>query len=183
MDFEEQVKEIAQSVYDSNSSTGQFTVSNNPFHFHTGNDSPNVSFLDLHERFMILPYTLFGTQSATAGNYSAFFTAPVAMTVASITEVHAVKGTDGSAVSLQVEKLTGTTAPGSGTTLLSTAFDLKGTINTVQTTSLVGTIKPTTSLVTSIVSLQLSAGDRLALKLTGTPTAVANVTVTLILTF
>jgi len=74
-------------------------------------------------------------------------------------------------VTLQVEKLTGTTAPGSGTSLLTTAFNLKSTINTVVT----GVLTPT------VGAIQLAAGDRLALKLSGTPTSVANVTVTVVI--
>lgn len=81
--------------------------------------------------------------------------------------VQDVAGSDGGAVSLMLEKLTGTTAPGSGTNLLTAAFDLKATARTPQT----GT------LVASAASLTLAAGNRLGLNLTGTPTAVAGVVV------
>lgn len=114
-----------------------------------------------------------GTSGATAANYGMFFQADRAVGVASITEIHATAGTDTGAVTLQVEKLTGTTAPGSGTSLLSSAFDLKGTKNTTQYGSLT-TSNPT--------ALALGRGDRLGVVLTGTPTAVANVVVTVILT-
>lgn len=109
-----------------------------------------------------------GTSAATAGNYSIFFQADRSLGILSVAEIHVTKGTDASAVSLQLEKLTGTTAPGSGTTLLTTAFDLKGTINTVQYGNITA----------SAGKNSLQKGDRLAAKLTGTPTAVANVVMT-----
>lgn len=150
-----------------------YNVSVVPFHTHNNVDSPAVKFSDILGKTDVISYTLFGTQSATAGNYSTFFAAPFALTVTGITEVHTVLGTDGSAVTLQVEKLTGTTAPGSGTNLLTTGFNLKSTINTVVTGSLVQTVGV----------IQVAAGDRFALKLSGTPTDVANVTVTITYTF
>lgn len=110
------------------------------------------------------------TTAATAANYGTFFTADRAYRVLSAAEVHLVKGTDGGAVTLNIEKLTGTTAPDSGVTLLSTAFDLKGTINTVQFGSMVVTD-----------ATYLKRGDRLCLKDAGTLTAVAFVNVTVYL--
>lgn len=81
--------------------------------------------------------------------------------------VQDVAGSDGSAVTLMLEKLTGTTAPGSGTALLTAAWDLKATARTPQTGTLISTA----------ASLTMAAGDRLGLNLTGTPTAVAGVVV------
>lgn len=100
-----------------------------------------------------------------------FFVAPVACEVVSIQEVHGTKGSDGSAVTLQVERLQGTEAPGgNGDALLSAAISLKGDNNTVQTGTLV-----TTSVV------ELAAGNRLGIDITGTTTAVADVVVTVLL--
>jgi len=122
-----------------------------------------------------LPVTvkLKGTDAATAGNYGKFFVNPFgkALTVSYISEVHGTAGTDGSAVTLQIERLQGTEALDSGDTLLSTAFDLKGTINTVQYGVLVSNGQ----------LLQLNKGDRLALKDSGVLTAVADVVITIIL--
>lgn len=115
-------------------------------------------------------YTLKNAEPATAANYGLFFTSDKAYKVDSIVEVHGTSGTDASAVTLQIEKLTGTTAMGSGTNILTTAFNLKGTINTPQ----YGTLVQTENIV-------LRKGDRMALKLTGTPTAVANLNVTVYL--
>lgn len=102
----------------------------------------------------------------------AFFTATRAYQVIAIREVHSAAGTDVGAVNLQVTKDTGTTAPGAGTDLLTNnanaGFDLKGVANTVQT----GTLTATEA------SLQLAAGDRLAVDFAGVLTAVAGVVVT-----
>lgn len=84
---------------------------------------------------------------------------------------HGTAGSDGGAVTLQVTKCTTTQAPSAGTPLLTNntnaGFDLKATANTPQTGALVGTA----------ASVTLAAGNRLALDLTGTPTAVANLVV------
>lgn len=124
----------------------------------------------------IVPQTLDITYTPTTTGTSvvsqAFFTATRAYQVTACSEVHTTAGTDGSAVNLLVEKDTGTTAPGSGTGLLTNntnaGFNAKGTANTVQT----GTLTATTA------SLQLAAGDRLAVKVSGTATALAGVNIT-----
>lgn len=97
-----------------------------------------------------------------------FFTARFPCEVIAVSEVHSTAGTDGSAVTVQVERLQDTDAPGAGDTLLVTSFDLKGTANTV--------VLKTTNDLTS--STQLLTGDRLALLYSGTLTAVAGVQVT-----
>ena len=113
-----------------------------------------------------------GTNAATATNYGPFFTARHPMEVLWVSEVHAVAGSDGSAVTLDIEKLTGTTAPGSGTSVLASTYDLKGTANTV-------VIKEGVDLSLTGNNRQLNEQDRLALVDTGTLTAVASVQVTL----
>lgn len=173
--MDEQIKRISQEVYDKNQGVNQYGVSSIAFHTHNSADSNRISAKNLTDKNQVISYTLFGTQAATSGNYSTFFTAPYPMTVSQITEVHAVLGTDGSDVTLQVDKLTGTTAPGGATavSLLTTPFSLKSTINTVVTGVL--------SVV--VGAIQLNTGDRIALHLTGTPTSVANVTITLVLNY
>ena len=116
---------------------------------------------------------LHGTTAATGANYGIIFIAPEPCRVTKISEVHTTKGTNGSAVTLDVERLQGTEAPGSGDALLdSTKINLKGTKDTVQSPDLTGT--PT--------DLNLATGDRLCLKDTGTLTDVAGVCVTVHLT-
>lgn len=107
------------------------------------------------------------TDAATAANYGVFFTADKTYRVVSAVEIHGTKGTDASAVTLQIERLQGTEAPDSGDALLTTAFDLKGNNNTVQYAALVKTD-----------AVFLARGDRLCLKDSGTLTAVANLQVT-----
>ena len=136
-------------------------------HQHTGTDSIKVIYSDLDKKKLWVHHTIQGTAAATLTNYGVFWIAPVACFVTKFQEVHQTAGSDGSAVTLTLEKLTGTTAPDSGTVLLTTALSLKATANTVQT----GT------LVTTIASYSMNAGDRLCLKDAGTLTAVDNVTV------
>lgn len=107
------------------------------------------------------------TDAATAANYGVFFIADRAYNIIQVTEAHGTAGSDAGAVTLQLEHLTGTTAPDSGTELLVSSINLKGTANTV--------VYPT------VKSNSLQRGDRLCLKDAGTLTAVANVVVTIYL--
>ncbi len=167
-------REIAQQVHDENSTIDQFAVSQTPFHTHNGADSPQVNFANLTGRFEFLNEVLPGASAATASNYGVIFIAPYRCQFMGATEVHAVLGTDGSAVTLQIEKLQGTTASGSGTNLLASGFNLKGTINTVQTATLA--VLPKTTF-------NLHKGDRLGLVLTGTPTSVSQVVIVVQLSY
>ena len=107
---------------------------------------------------------------ATPGD-KAFFIAPFDLTIKAIDYVHATAGSDGGAVTLNLERLQGTEAPGgNGDALLATAFNCKGTINTVQN----GALTATTA------SLTLSKGNRLGLDYTGTLTALAGVVVSVV---
>lgn len=171
---EEEVQDIAQGVLERNQTVDQFGVSQTPYHTHNGADSPQVSYASLTNRVIVFPIVLAGSAPATAANYGTFFAAPFACQFVGANEVHQTAGSDGSAVSLQIEKLAGTTASGSGTVLLLGAFDLKGTANTVQTSMLANVAKKT---------FALAKGDRLGLKLTGTPTSVATLVVTVRLLF
>jgi hypothetical protein len=101
------------------------------------------------------------------------FTAYYAMEILEVSEVHTQAGTDGSAVTLNLERLQGTEAPGAGDAILSSEFDLKGTANTVQTRKGVDFTD----------ARLLSPGDRIALSPTGTLTSVEGVQVTLYLKF
>ena len=114
--------------------------------------------------------TLPGTSAATAANYGVFFTNNSISTwqIHSISESHITAGTDGSAVTLQIERLQGTEAPDNQDTLLSTPFNLKGTANTVQ--------HGTTVVNKSLLTIQ--SGNRLCLKDSGTLTSVAGVNIT-----
>lgn len=100
-----------------------------------------------------------------------FFVAPYDLIVTNVSETHSAAGSDGSAVTLQIEKLNSAVAPGSGTVMLgnnsNAGFDLKGAANTPQH----ATFK-------AGVSRKMTKGQRLATKKAGTLTAVAGVVVT-----
>ena len=105
-----------------------------------------------------------------AGNASGdfVFVAPRAIQVTAIKIVQRAQG--GSGCVIDVEKLTSTTAPGSGTVLGTGSYNCNSTANnTVTTYTLTGTTG----------TLQLAAGDRLGVKLGGTLTSLAGATVTI----
>lgn len=84
-------------------------------------------------------------------------------TVQSVRAIPVVAGTDGSAVTCTVMRCQGTEAPSAGDDLLgATKIDLKGTVDTLQSPALTATT----------ANLTLAAGNRLAIDVTGTPTAV-----------
>lgn len=143
-----------------------------PEHLHNGYDVSRVKYLDLAEKKLWIYHTIQGTAAATATNYGVFYIVPMACVITKIQEVHQTLGTDGSAVTLQIEKLTGTQALDAGAVALKTALSLKAAINTVQTGTLTDTLENRT----------LDMGNRLAMKDAGTLTAVANVTVLVELT-
>ena len=116
-----------------------------------------------------IDHVVYGTDAATATNYGVFFIAPFPCAVLSVREVHGTAGSDGGSVGLNIEKLTGTQALGSGVDVLSADLSLKATANTVQE----GVIT------TTIVNRNLKKNERLALKDVGTLTAVADVAITI----
>lgn len=118
------------------------------------------------------------TLAATSANYGMFFTAYHPCEIIAASEVHGTASS--AAVTLQIEKLTGTTAKGSGDTILVTGWDLKNVAaNTVVFKN--GTDFDNTAPAVATDGLtrtQLSQGERLALKPSGTPTAAKDVQVT-----
>ena len=114
--------------------------------------------------------TLSGTTAQTAGNYKIFFTAPFPCFVIGVATVFGT--TNGGACTLQLEKLTGTTAAGSGTNLLNTAIDLNATANTPQYAGIRGGG-------TLVAQTGLLQGERLALKIaSGSLVGLVNLNVT-----
>lgn len=144
-----------------------------PSHYHNGFDSNQIAFNDIYQKKLYIRHTLYGADAALSGSYGTFFIVPVKCLVTNIQEVHESLGISGGAVTVNIEKLTSTTAPGGGSGLLPTPFDLKASINTVRT----GTITTTSS------TKSLAIGDRLALLLSGTPTSVAGMAVHIELTY
>lgn len=108
-------------------------------------------------------YYFTGTPAATD---QVVFVAPHACRVVAISEVHSVAA--GGASTIQVVKDTGTAAPGAGTDLLSSAFDLNATANTPQH----GALSATAS------DLELARGDRLSVDFANTIQSTAGVCIT-----
>lgn len=98
----------------------------------------------------------------------AFFIADEAYQVTAVRAVFGVASISGT---LQIEKLTSTTVPGSGTSMLTGTLSLAGTANTVLSGTLSGTVG----------NLQLAAGDRIGGVLAGTLTSLLGAVVTLTL--
>jgi hypothetical protein len=113
----------------------------------------------------VVNWTSIGAANAS-GDF--VFVAHRAIQVTTVRIVQRAQG--GSGCVIDVEKLTSTTAPGSGTVIGTGSYNCNSTANnTVTTYTLTGTTG----------NLQLAAGDRLGLKLGGTLTSLAGATVTI----
>jgi hypothetical protein len=86
--------------------------------------------------------------------------------------VSTIFATASSSGTLTVEKLTGTTAPGSGTVLLTGTLALSGTANTVANGTLIATV----------ASLTLAIGDRIGIVIAGTMTSLVGGQATILMT-
>ena len=140
-----------------------------PDHQHNGFDASRVVWGDVARRRFSVSYTIPGTSAASALNYGPFFTAYTPCTVIGFTEVHTTPGSEAVAVPfIMLEKLTGTTAPGSGLDLLTEELSLKNPANTVQHGTITNVSKNRT----------FNIDDRLAVKNTGSLTDLFHVTVT-----
>lgn len=108
--------------------------------------------------------------SATSASGDCVFVADRAYQVTSIKFVQKTAG--GAGCAANIEKITGTTAPGSGTVMGTGSYDCNVTANnTVTAYTLTGTTG----------TLQLASGDRMGIKLAGTLTALAGLTATITL--
>lgn len=149
-----------------NTSGGRFGYNWTPTHSHTGLDSPRVSYLDLEQRQFTATSVVFGASAATAANFGPFWIAPFDCSIQEMQQAHS---SNGSAGTLFVEILRPGQASGGGTAVVS--FDMTVGANQVATSTLrrSGTAKI------------LKAGDRLSLFMSGTPTGLAQVVVTVLL--
>lgn len=155
----------------------RFGFSETPRHSHDGKDSAQISEKNLLERQRVVNHVVADSDAIDVDDYGPFWIAPFSCIVMSAMEVHKVKGSDGSAVTLQIEKLADTEASGAGIDLLVTPFDLKGDANEFQESLIVSTYTNSTRDQTMI------RGDRLGLVLTGTPTSLRTVIVSLIIQY
>lgn len=170
--IEMDARRVATDVY--NTLGTRYGVAEVPYHEHNGVDSPNIPWENIQDPIQYVHWTLPGTSAATAGNYGIFWIAPAACTVVGFQEVHQVASTSGT---LQLERLQGTEAPDSGDALLSSVISLSSTANTVQ----IGTV--TLSRTNGVGLVNLSKGDRLALKDAGTLTNQNTVSVVVAIQF
>jgi hypothetical protein len=104
-----------------------------------------------------------------------FMIIPTASRLVGISEIHATAESTAATMTAYIEKLTGTTAPGSGTTVMSGTFDMKATANTLQQATLTtaGTGDSDTA------NLQFAAGDRVGIKFSATGTELAGVVISM----
>ena len=117
---------------------------------------------------IISPYETLTVPISASTVSTTVFTCDQTYQLVSISEVHGTASTSGT---LMAEKCTGTTAPGSGTALLTGTMSLSGTANTVVNGTLVSTLGTT----------NFAVGERLSIKIAGTMTNLANGCVTIIL--
>lgn len=113
----------------------------------------------------VMSATYFFTGTPAATN-QVFFIATRAMIVTAAYQVHSTAA--GGTSTLDIIKDTSTNAPAAGTAILSAAFNLNGTANTVQ----VGALSATTATIT------MAAGDRLSVKFNNAIQSSAGVVVT-----
>lgn len=140
-----------------------------PTEFKVEKPKPNrrVSAFDIIKKdgFYVVQ-VLKNTDAATAANYGTIFIARYACEVQNVQIVYQTASTSGT---LQLEKLTGTTAAGSGNSILASTFDLSAAADTVQS-------KEGRNLTDYRV---LKPGDRLALVDGGTLTNLNNLVVSI----
>lgn len=98
-------------------------------------------------------HSLPSTDAQTSTRYGVIFTAIKPCEVLYVTEVHSSADAGAGSRSINIEKLTGTTAPGSGTSIVVGNMSVKTTANTVSTYS--GAL---------LTSTKLDPGDRLAIR-------------------
>lgn len=110
-----------------------------------------------------------GASAQTAANFGYIFTARFPIEILRVTEVHQTAGTDVGAVTLDVLRVPSGTAIGSGTSILASTFDLKSTAATPVYKQ---------GLTLSSSTRRVKENESLALKTSGTLTALADVCVT-----
>ena len=116
-------------------------------------------------RSFTISHQLSGTLPATSANYQRFWTAPAKCVIDSVVASWATASSSGT---LQIEKVPSGTAQASGTNLLTSTISTAGAADTNNS----GTLSATAA------TLELAAGDSLALVDGGTLTSLVSLTVT-----
>ncbi len=164
---EQDVKRIIESE----ARKAQYGVTRVPVHTHNNLDSPPISFKNITNKTFTVSSVVPGTSAATAGNYGPFWIADAQCFIRTMYQSHAANGTDGSAVTLFIEILTPGQVSGSGTSVV--GFNMKTGANQIGSSTLI--LGGTPAI--------LSQFDRLSLFMSGTPTSVNDVTVTVLLEY
>lgn len=117
----------------------------------------------------LVTFFLVGTSPATAANWgSTFFTSDEYYQIVSVKERHTTAGNDAGAVTAMLKRVPSGTAPSAGTDMLAAGMSMKSVANTSQS----GTLHAT------VANQKLIPGQSLAAVLTGTPTTLAGVEIT-----
>jgi hypothetical protein len=127
------------------------------------------SFLETVKYGKYITHSLFGTTAQTATNYGIIFVARHPIEIMRITETHSTAGSDAGTVTLDVKKAGSGVAIASGTTLLTSTFNLKSTANTP-------VYKEGKNL---SINRKLKEGDRIGLITSGTLTSLTDVQITI----
>lgn len=118
-------------------------------------------------------HNLADTSPQTLGNFGAFFVAPFPCTLVKAYERHDTAASNAT-LGIYVEKLTATTARGSGLNMLASNFDGKSTANTTQSAL------PSKVVTSGVLDSVLNTGDAVGIFPTATPTALKDVVITLV---
>ena len=127
------------------------------------------SFFETVKYGKYITHSLFGTTAQTATNYGIIFVARHPIEIMRITETHSTAGSDAGTVTLDVKKAGSGVAIASGTTLLTSTFNLKSTANTP-------VYKEGKNL---SINRKLKEGDRIGLITSGTLTSLTDVQITI----
>lgn len=118
--------------------------------------------------YIPVTFNLSGTSAATAGNYGYVFSANRSCEIVYVAYIYKTAGTDGGTVEIQLEKLPSGVALGSGDSILTYAGSLKQTAGILYKQELA-----------SSQARFVREGESVAIKLTGTPTSVNDLCVTI----
>ena len=140
-------------------------------------NNPNFDYRFLKGKQESIVTVLRGTDAATATNYDIFWIAPKECYLVSAIEAHKTAGSDAGAVTLTLERLLDGVALDSGVAMLDGTFDLKGTANTFQEKY------PVNTFTSGISDRAIPKGSRIALKDSGTLTAVNHVVLTIVVQY
>lgn len=159
-----------QSEIQRQQSESRFQIVPSQRHTHNGTDSPPVSYLSLSQIQFAVTSVVPGASASTQANYGPFYVATAGCTIQAMYETHTVNSS-ASPTHLFVEILRAGQTSGSGTPVQE--FDMTTGANLISSSV----------LLPGDLGAVLNAGDRLSLFMAQAPTALVQVTVTVLLQF